>query len=89
MTELEQQLLSAFENLQSQHEKQHKDFAIAFKSLEKMFVTTSRERGTKKPSDQLERASKYLEHSASAVGKAIHTEKSIIKQRDKGRGFTL
>lgn len=48
-----------------------------------------RERGTKKPSDQLERASKYLEHSASAVGKAIHTEKSIIKQRDKGRGFTL
>ncbi|WP_419206936.1 MbeD family mobilization/exclusion protein (plasmid) [Photobacterium leiognathi subsp. mandapamensis] len=43
MTELEQQLLSAFENLQSQHEKQHKDFAIAFKSLEKMFVTTSRE----------------------------------------------
>lgn len=43
MTELENQLLSAFENLQSQHEKQHKDFVTAYNSLVEMFEATSKE----------------------------------------------
>jgi hypothetical protein len=46
------------------------------------------ERGTKKPSDQLERASKYLEYSAPAVGKALQQEKSVSRH-DRGMGFCL
>ena len=46
MTELEQQLLFAFENLQSQHEKQHKDFVTAYNNLAQMFDTTSKENAT-------------------------------------------
>ncbi|NOI26831.1 MbeD family mobilization/exclusion protein [Vibrio mediterranei] len=43
MTELERLLLNAFENLQTQHEKQHKDFVTAYNDLVKMFETTSTE----------------------------------------------
>jgi len=60
MTELEKQLLSAFNNLQQQHEKQHADFLIVYDNLEKqhadfvtvhnnllsMFKTTSSENAT-------------------------------------------
>ncbi|MBO1110268.1 MbeD family mobilization/exclusion protein, partial [Plesiomonas shigelloides] len=46
MTELEQQLLTAFENLQSQHEKQHKDFVTAYNNLAQLFDTTSKENAT-------------------------------------------
>lgn len=46
MTELEQQLLNAFENFQSQHEKQHKDFVTAYNNLAQMFDTTSKENAT-------------------------------------------
>jgi predicted nucleic acid-binding Zn-ribbon protein len=35
--------LNAFENLQTQHEKQHKDFVTAYNGLVKMFETTSTE----------------------------------------------
>ncbi|MEZ8170183.1 MULTISPECIES: MbeD family mobilization/exclusion protein [unclassified Vibrio] len=43
MTELEQQLLSAFDSLQNQHEKQHKDFVTSYNGLVQMFETTSKE----------------------------------------------
>ncbi|AZL83555.1 mobilization protein (plasmid) [Aliivibrio salmonicida] len=43
MTELEKQLLNAFEILQEQHEKQHQDFQSAYKRLEEMFSITSKE----------------------------------------------
>uniref|UniRef100_UPI001144175D MbeD family mobilization/exclusion protein n=1 Tax=Vibrio harveyi TaxID=669 RepID=UPI001144175D len=46
MTELEKQLLNAFEQLQQQHETQHKAFANAYKDLEKMFNTTLKENAT-------------------------------------------
>ncbi|NMU33680.1 MbeD family mobilization/exclusion protein [Vibrio parahaemolyticus] len=46
MTELEQQLLTAFENLQSQHAKQHKDFVTSYNNLAQMFDTTSKENAT-------------------------------------------
>ncbi|WP_412767380.1 MbeD family mobilization/exclusion protein [Vibrio anguillarum] len=43
MTELEQQLLSAFDSLQKQHEKQHNDFVTSYNGLVQMFETTSKE----------------------------------------------
>ena len=43
MTELETQLLNAFEILQEEHEKQHQDFQNAYNRLEEMFSITSRE----------------------------------------------
>ncbi|MCU8300194.1 MbeD family mobilization/exclusion protein [Vibrio vulnificus] len=46
MTELEKQLLNAFEQLQQQHEAQHTAFADAYKDLEKMFNTTLKENAT-------------------------------------------
>ncbi|MCA2417762.1 MbeD family mobilization/exclusion protein [Vibrio chemaguriensis] len=46
MTELEKQLLNAFEQLKQQHEAQHKAFANAYKDLEKMFNTTLKENAT-------------------------------------------
>ncbi|MEZ8724605.1 MbeD family mobilization/exclusion protein [Vibrio pomeroyi] len=43
MTELETQLLNAFEQLQTQHEKQHNDFVTSYNGLVQMFETTSKE----------------------------------------------
>ena len=43
MTELETQLLSAFEQLQAQHEKKHNDFVTSYNGLVQMFETTSKE----------------------------------------------
>ena len=43
MTELEAQLLNAFEQLQTQHEKQHNDFVTSYNGLVQMFETTSKE----------------------------------------------
>lgn len=43
MTELETQLLSAFESLQQQHEEQQKAFVEAYNNLVAMFETTSKE----------------------------------------------
>lgn len=43
MTELENQLLTAFEQLQSEHDKQHQDFVKAYNGLARMFETTSAE----------------------------------------------
>lgn len=46
------------------------------------------ERDAKKTSNQLERASKYLELSAPAVGKVLQQEKSV-NRHDRGMGFSL
>ncbi|WP_194591596.1 MbeD family mobilization/exclusion protein [Vibrio anguillarum] len=43
MTELETQLLNAFEQLQTQHEKQHNDFVTSYNGLVQMLETTSKE----------------------------------------------
>ncbi|MEZ9111321.1 MbeD family mobilization/exclusion protein [Vibrio cyclitrophicus] len=43
MTELETQLLNAFEQLQTQHEKQHNDFVTSYNGLVQMFESTSKE----------------------------------------------
>ncbi|MEZ8264978.1 MbeD family mobilization/exclusion protein [Vibrio sp. 10N.237.312.C02] len=43
MTELETQLLSAFEDLEKEHEKRHQDFVTAYNGLVKMFDATSLE----------------------------------------------
>ncbi|WP_153038024.1 MbeD family mobilization/exclusion protein [Aliivibrio fischeri] len=43
MTELETQLLNAFEELEKEHEKRHQDFATAYNGLVEMFETTSLE----------------------------------------------
>ncbi|NOI26762.1 MbeD family mobilization/exclusion protein [Vibrio mediterranei] len=58
MTELERLLLNAFENLQTQHEKQHKDFVTAYNGLVKMFETTSTE--NKKLRQQVSHLSKQV-----------------------------
>ena len=44
MTELEKQLLNAFDQLQTEHERQHQDFVTAYNGLVKMFETTSAEK---------------------------------------------
>jgi polyhydroxyalkanoate synthesis regulator phasin len=46
MTELEKQLLNAFESLQAQHEQQHSDFVKAYNNLHQMFEITSKENAT-------------------------------------------
>ncbi|MBO1110085.1 hypothetical protein J2R62_18370 [Plesiomonas shigelloides] len=38
--------MTAFENLQSQHEKQHKDFVTASNHLAQLFATTPKENAT-------------------------------------------
>ena len=43
MTELEKQLLTAFEALQSAYEKQHQEWLDASNALQAMFEHTSRE----------------------------------------------
>lgn len=55
MTELEKQLLNAFDILQKEHEQQHQDFQSAYKRLEDMFLITSKE--NKYLNDQVTRLS--------------------------------
>ncbi|MGF1873627.1 MbeD family mobilization/exclusion protein [Photobacterium indicum] len=43
MTELEKQLLDAFEQLQLESDKQHQEFVTVYKDLVKMYETTSSE----------------------------------------------
>ncbi|KAA8663461.1 MULTISPECIES: MbeD family mobilization/exclusion protein [Vibrio] len=60
MTELEQQLLSAFDSLQNQHEKQHKDFVTSYNGLVQMFESTSKE--NKELRHQVSNLSRQVEH---------------------------
>ena len=43
MTDLERELLSAFESLQAAYEKQHQEWQSAYESLQAMFEATRRD----------------------------------------------
>jgi len=43
MTDLERELLSAFESLQAAYEKQHQEWQSAYESLQAMFEATKRD----------------------------------------------
>jgi septal ring factor EnvC (AmiA/AmiB activator) len=67
MTELEQTLLNAFEQLQRDHEQQQKTWQSAYDSLQTMFETTRRDNAVL--SDQVERLSNQVNDLSEKVAR--------------------
>ncbi|EGU43804.1 mobilization protein [Vibrio ichthyoenteri ATCC 700023] len=70
MTELENQLLLAFEELEKEHEKRHQDFVTAYNGLVKMFDTTSLE-------------NKKLSQSVSSLTEQVQSLNSQLQRLEK------
>ncbi|MEZ8274214.1 MbeD family mobilization/exclusion protein [Vibrio splendidus] len=77
MTELEQQLLSAFDSLQSQHEKQHNDFVTSYNGLVQMFETTSKE------NNELRQQVSNLSRQVSNLSRQVESLSAHLQQLEK------
>jgi len=65
MTDLERELLSAFESLQAAYEKQHQEWQSAYESLQGMFEVTKRDNAAL--SAQVTRLSKQVNDLSEKV----------------------
>lgn len=70
MTELEQQLLSAFENLQTQHETQQKEFVKLYNDLAERFSKNQQENA-------------HLQRSVSNLTEQVQTLAQQLQQLER------
>lgn len=67
MTDLERELLRAFEQLQAAYETQHREWQAAYASLQAMFETTQRDNALL--NDQVQRLSRQVSSLSESMSR--------------------